>query len=271
MSTSPNAHAAGPASAELADHVVAITGAARGIGAATAALMAARGAGVVLLDRDAAALHDTVAALQEAGARAHGVVAELGDAELVRAAFGEAVDRFGRLDGLVVNHAVHGAGSVLDTTLDQWEITLSVNLTGAFACAQEALRVMVPAGRGSIVGVSSDCAVRSCRNAAAYVATKAALNALMRSIAVDHGADGIRANIVTPGVTDTPLLRSAFAARGTLEESLQACADQSLVGRIGQVGEVAEAIAFLCGPRSSFVTGAELLVDGGMTLSYGGD
>ncbi|HET6509688.1 MAG TPA: SDR family oxidoreductase [Baekduia sp.] len=256
---------------EFRGHVIAITGAARGIGQATAELMARRGAAVVLLDRDAVALRGAVAALRDAGAKVHGVVAELGDAERVRAAFAEAVELLGRIDGLVINHAVHGAGSVLETTLDQWDLTLSVNLTGAFACAQEALRVMVPAGGGAIVGVSSDCAVRSCRDAAAYVATKAALNALMRSIAVDHGADGVRANIVTPGVTDTPLLRSAFAARGTLEESLRACADQSLVGRIGQVGEIAEAIGFLCGPRSSFITGAELIVDGGMTLSYGGD
>lgn len=256
---------------DMSGRIVLVTGAGRGIGAVTAALFARRGATVVVLDRDVTGAGRVAEEIAAAGgsARAEGV--DVTDAAQVKAAVARVAEAHGAPTDLVLNHTVHGCGSVVETSEAEWELSLAVNLTGSFHCLAAVLPLMIAEGRGSIVAISSDCAVRSCRDAAAYVATKAGLAALMRSVAVDHGPQGIRANVVTPGVTDTPLLRQAFSTGRDLDESLARAAGQSPLGRIGTAEEVAEMIAFVSSDRGSFVTGAELLVDGGMTVSYAGD
>jgi NAD(P)-dependent dehydrogenase (short-subunit alcohol dehydrogenase family) len=257
---------------ELDDRVAVVTGAARGIGAATASLLAERGATVVLLDRDGRGVEALAAEIAAAGGRALGLHADVADREAVDGAFARVLGEYGRCDVLVVNHTVHACGSVTDTEPFEWELTMAANVGGAYLCARAALPSMVARGGGAIVGLGSDCVIRSCRGAAAYVASKAAAVALMRSIAVDYAEHGVRANTVTPGATDTPGLREAFAATGRdVQESLVRAALQSPLGRLAVPGDVAEAVAFLCSARARFITGAELVVDGGMTLDYGAD
>jgi NAD(P)-dependent dehydrogenase (short-subunit alcohol dehydrogenase family) len=256
---------------ELHDRVAVITGAARGIGAATATLLAERGALVALLDRAERGVEAVAAEIAATGGRALGTCADVADRDAVEASFARVLRECGGVDILIVNHTVHACGSVTDTQPFEWEQTMAANVGGAYLCARAALPSMVARGGGVIVGLGSDCVIRSCRDAAAYVASKAAIVALMRSIAIDYARHGVRANAVTPGATDTPGLREAFADGRDIEESLARAALQSPLGRLVAPEDVAEAIAFVCSDRARSITGTELVVDGGMTASYGAD
>jgi NAD(P)-dependent dehydrogenase (short-subunit alcohol dehydrogenase family) len=256
---------------DLHDRVAVITGAARGIGAATATLLADRGATVALLDRDRNGIEAVAANINAAGGRALGLQVDVVEREAVDAAFARVLSEYDRVDILVINHTMHACGSLTDTEPFEWELTMSTNIGGAYLCARAALGSMVARGRGVIVGLGSDCVIRSCHNAAAYVASKAAIVALMRSIAVDYAYAGVRANTVTPGATDTPGLRQALTDGQNLEQSLARAARQSPLGRLATAEEIAEAIGFLCSDRANFATGAEFVIDGGMTISYAAD
>ena len=149
---------------------------------------------------------------------------------------------------------------------------MAVNLRGVYLLARRALPEMRRAGGGSFVATCSDCAVRTCNVAAAYVAAKAGLIGLVRSIAVDFGQFGIRANLVTPGVTDTPGLRRLYTVGDrTPEEGISRAAALSPLGRVGTPRDLADAVAFLMSDRAQFITGANLMVDGGMTVTYRAD
>jgi NAD(P)-dependent dehydrogenase (short-subunit alcohol dehydrogenase family) len=248
-----------------------ITGAARGIGAATARLLSERGAPVALLDRDEPGIAREAAAIADRGGSVLALPADVARHDAVNGAFAQVVETYGGIDILIVNHTVHACGPVTGTEPFEWDLTLATNVGGAYLCARAALPSMIARGGGVIVGLGSDCVIRSCRDAAAYVASKAAVAALMRSIAVDYASRGVRANTVTPGATDTPGLREAFSNGRDIEASLARAAVQSPLERLGAPEEVAELIAFVCSDRARFITGAELVVDGGMTIGYGAD
>jgi NAD(P)-dependent dehydrogenase (short-subunit alcohol dehydrogenase family) len=151
-----------------------------------------------------------------------------------------------------------------------WDQTLVVNLTGVYLCARACIPHMAARGGGVIVATSSDCAIRTCLNSAAYVASKAGLIGLVRALPVDHGSQKIRANVNIPGVTDTAGLRGIYESAGRrAQEGLDLSARLSPLGRVGQVKDIASAVAFLCSDDASFITGSELFVDGGMTVTYG--
>jgi meso-butanediol dehydrogenase/(S,S)-butanediol dehydrogenase/diacetyl reductase len=230
--------------------VCVVTGAASGIGRATADLAAAEGGVVVGLDR------------QPDDAAGYPILAcDVGDERSVQAAIAEIGARHGRIDALVPCAGVAHEATAPETTLEAWNHVLAVNLTGVFLCAKHAIPLMPPGS--SIVVVASMSGVVATDGEAAYCASKAGAIGLARALAVDHADAGIRTNAVCPGVIDTPLNADLWRLRG--EDFKQELAAMHPVGRLGRPEEVAHVIVFLASPESSFVTGAVLLADGGYT------
>ena len=252
----------------LAGRTGLITGAASGIGAAGADLFAAHGAALVLLDQDRAGGQRVADAITARGGRA---VFQPGDAaspDDVAGAVRAAVRHFGQLDLLWANAGTGVAKTVPETTLEEWDRVLAVNLTGAFLLAKYGIPELAAAGGGTMVITGSANSFTADRSWAAYCASKGGLLMLCRALALDHAADGIRVNIVCPGSVTTPLHEAWLAGRpGGLPLAQTRDADRAAhpLGRFADPAEVARAALFLACAESSFTTGAPLLVDGGVT------
>jgi NAD(P)-dependent dehydrogenase (short-subunit alcohol dehydrogenase family) len=248
------------------DRTILITGAAKGIGRATAEQFLSAGAKVALLDRDAAALG---AACEELAPRGpvRALHADVSVAAEVERAVASCIGAFGGVDILVNNAAVHFARAIDRYTADEIDLLLDVNLKGALhavrSCASALRR-----SKGSIVSVSSMTGVVGQANGAVYVATKGALIALTKALALELGADGIRVNCVCPAGVDTPLMRGWAETMPDPAEVLRSQAAMHLMNRMATPDEIAAAILFLASPAASFITGVALPVEGGATLGY---
>ena len=248
---------------ELDGKVAVVTGGATGIGRAAAELLAARGAQVV-----SAGLGSPDAVRGPDHAIEH-VEVDVTDESGVAALVDRTVARHGRLDILVASAGIQRYGTATGTTAGEWDEVLAVNVKGAFLAAKHALPALRETGAGAIVFVSSVQAFVTQTAVAAYTASKGALNALARSIAVDEARFGVRANTVCPGSVDTPMLRAAARkfsdGTGAAAAALVATWGRSHpLGRVAKPEEVAEAIAFLASERAAFITGIALPVDGGL-------
>lgn len=250
--------------------VAVVTGAAMGIGEATARKLAALGAAVALLDRDAEGVKRTAESIAQSGARAKAFLCDVSSVQQVEAAISGAAQAFGGVDVLVSNAGIQRYGTATSTTEELWDEVLQVNLKGLFLTSKYALPHMERRGGGALVAVGSVQSVAALGNAAAYITAKHALLGLVRSIALDYAKQGIRANCVLPGAIDTPMLRWAASLDADPERVIQICHRMHPLGRMGTAEEVANAIAFLASDWASFITGAALLVDGGMLVPAGG-
>lgn len=245
----------------LAGKIALITGAASGIGCACAVLFHAEGARVSATDRDAAALAKTEAfadlVLQQ----------DVTDEMLWRDVVDAVVEKFGRLDILVNSAGVALKGNIETATLEDWRRTQTVNVEGTFLGCREAIRAMKAAGGGSIVNLSSVAGIIGDAQSAAYCASKGAVRLLTKSAALHCGRAGygIRLNSVHPSFADTPMVRDLIASSKDPERVREGLARAAPLGRMGRAEEVAQTILFLASDESSFTTGAEIVVDGGLT------
>ncbi|MBA2468268.1 MAG: SDR family oxidoreductase [Chloroflexia bacterium] len=255
----------------LDGRVAIVTGGSGGIGAASARLFWEEGASVMLVDLKSAALDETANQISPIGERIAVFAADLVDESLAAEAVGETVDRFGKLDVLANVAAVRVYGPVTEATGESWDRIVGVNLRAVANCCKYAIPLMAAGGGGTIVNVSSSNANVGRAGMAQYDATKSALLALTRSMACDHAGERIRVNTVSPGPTLTPFhVRNRAAKTGEslaeAEAAMRAAgAPNTLLGRQAEPIEIAYAILFLAGPESSYVTGANFSIDGGLS------
>ncbi len=225
---------------------------------------------MAVTDLDGAAAGRVVEAIRQAGGRAEAMAADVSIETSIEAAAAEAVERFGGLDIAHVNASTMiPGGDVLEISLAQWDRTFAINARGAFLTARACLRHMLAGGGGVLCFTGSDTALRTSAAYPAYLSSKHAVLGIARSIAVDFGSRGIRANVVSPGVTDTPGLRRNYASGGRdVDEVIAFNAGLSVLGRIAEPEDIAEAVLFVCSGRAGYITGANIVVDGGMTVKY---
>jgi NAD(P)-dependent dehydrogenase (short-subunit alcohol dehydrogenase family) len=237
-----------------------VTGAARGIGLATAKRFLADGWRVALLDIDKATLDRTFAALRGAsgGEAVIAICCDVADAAGVTGALATVARDFGRLDALVNNAGIAVFKPILDVTYEDWSRVLAVNLTGPFLCTQAAAPLMRDSGGGAIVNITSISGLRASTLRTAYGTSKAGLAHLTQQQAIELAPLGIRVNAVAPGPVDTAMAKAVHTP-----EIRAAYHDAIPLNRYGLEQELAEAIFFLCSDRASYITGQTLAVDGG--------
>lgn len=252
---------------DFAGKVVAITGAASGIGAACARLFCDHGAAVAIGDIDLEKAGAVVNSIEARGrGEAHAIRCDVSDDEACRRFLDQTIARFGRLDVLVNNAAILAKGSVIDLSPDDFDRVLRVNLRAPFVLSQHAARIMIAAGGGgAIVNLSSLNAILAIPNQLAYVTSKGGLTQLTKASALALAEHGVRVNAVAPGSIMTDLLKTVMSD----EAARRMILSRTPLGRVGEVEEIASIVLFLASPMASYITGETIVADGGRAaLNY---
>jgi len=245
----------------LKDKVAVVTGGGSGIGRGIALAFAREGADIVVADLNRSAAEETVAGVRAAGRRGLAVETDVSAADQVNAMVSGAHQAFGRIDVLANVAGIIHPASLLDTTLEQWDRTLAVNLRGNFLCLQAVARVMVAQGSGKIINVTSILGTTARPNRAAYCASKAGIIQLTRVAALELGPLGVHVNAIAPGSIETPMVKSAPAAPDVLARKIAAIP----LRRRGEPEDLIGPAVFLASDESDYVTGTILTADGGLT------
>jgi len=247
---------------EFQDKTVVVTGGGKGIGAACAKVFFDAGANVVVLDKDG----DDSGITHQRWLVLHCDVSI--EAQVIEAA--EKVwQRFNSVHYLVNNAGIQRYGTVVDTTADEWDKVMNVNLKSYFLCSKYFIPLIQKSSSGVVINVASVQAFVSQKNVAAYTTAKTAILGLTRSIAIDF-APNIRCVAVCPGTIDTPMVRTSFSLSPDPEAVLQECIDMHPIGRIGTPEDVAEVVKFMCDDKAGFITGQYIRVDGGLGITING-
>jgi NAD(P)-dependent dehydrogenase (short-subunit alcohol dehydrogenase family) len=251
-------------STELRDRGILITGGASGIGRATALCCAKAGASLVLADRDMVGCEETVSLVKELGARASSVEVDVADSGSVQKMLESAASTLGRIDGAFNNAGIEGQSTrrIPDWDEDVFDQTLAVNLKGVWLCMKYEIDHMLAQGSGgSIVNTASAAGLVALAGGGAYTASKHGVVGLSKTAALEFSAKGIRVNAVCPGVIETPMVDRLLDESGLPASFF---VKKEPIGRLGQPGEIGDAVAWLLSERASLVTGIALPVDGGL-------
>ena len=252
----------------LKDKVCIITGAGSGMGRVAARMFAAEGATVVVAEFDTSAGEETVRQVTDAGGRASFVRVDVSNEADARAMVEHAIATHGRVDCLYNNAGImpEPDHSVIDTDVATWDRVMAVNVRGVFLGCKYAIPPMVAQGSGSIINVSSFVALLGCSNPQdAYTASKGAVQALTRSLAVQFGPKGVRANAILPGPVETPLLMDWLVKD---EEAKRIRLARNPTGRFGKPEEIVQMAIYLASDESRWTNGASMVVDGGISVNY---
>ena len=248
----------------LQGRLAVVTGAASGLGAATAKRLGAEGATVVVADIDEDDARRVAIEIADAGGDAEPTVIDVTHEGEIAALFEAIVDQHGRLDVLVCSAAVETRASVVDTTDAAWRRVLDVNLKGPFLCMKHGLPTMVASGGGSVILLGSVLGTVGSPSYAAYCTSKGALVNLAKQAAIEHAADGVRVNVISPGACDTGLFAEMASKSPDPEATLRAVAARMPMGRLGTEADVVETIMFLASDESSYISGTTIPLDGGL-------
>jgi NAD(P)-dependent dehydrogenase (short-subunit alcohol dehydrogenase family) len=258
--------------AEFSGKVAIVAGGALGIGRTTARKLATEDASVVICSDQEDQVEEAVTELRDEGLEVRGLRADVTMSTDMKRLVAFAAETYGGVDVLVNSAGIQRYGTVVETDEATWDEVLDVNLKGIYLASKHAIPEMRKRGGGAIVNLSSVQAFASQKGVAAYTASKGGINALTRAMALDHAEENIRVNAVCPASVDTPMLQwsaDLFKGDKSVEETVKDWGRMHPVGRVARPEEVAEVIAFLASSRSSFVTGGDYKVDGGMLAALG--
>jgi meso-butanediol dehydrogenase / (S,S)-butanediol dehydrogenase / diacetyl reductase len=251
---------------KLQDKVAIITGAAAGIGAASAHRFAGEGAKVVAVDVDSSTLNRLSTAIRNAGHDCLAIHADVSRADDVNRVVQQALQRYSRIDILFNNAGIVPAGKVDVTTEEQWDRAMAINVKSMYLLCHAIIPIFRTQSGGVILNTASATALRAVVDRACYTATKGAVVALTKSMALDHIRENIRVNCLCPGTVDTPSLGQRLAAFDDPAEARKAFIARQPMGRLGNADEIAAAALYLVSPDSAFVTGAAFAIDGGFSI-----